>query len=99
MSAEGCRDHVTTAESPGQAVVQLDHGEEVGPMHGMYATLDALLEVQRTTKRAESTAILCLFRGITLPPETCAVFFFFWRGLISLCSYSFWCQSNYFLSS
>ena len=23
-------------------------------------------------------------------------FFFFWRGLITLCSYSFWRRSNYF---
>ena len=29
-------------------------------MHGMYGTLDAKLEVQRTTKRGELTAYLCL---------------------------------------
>ena len=35
----------------GWFVVQLDHDEETGPMHGMYGTLDAELEVQRTIKR------------------------------------------------
>ena len=33
-------------------MVQLDHDEEMEPMHGMYGTLDAELEVQRTIKRA-----------------------------------------------
>ena len=37
----------------GWSVVQLDHDEEMGPMHGVYGTLDAELEVQRTIKRAE----------------------------------------------
>ena len=36
-------------------------------MHGMYETLDAELEVQRTTKTAELTAFLCLFRRIFGP--------------------------------
>ena len=31
-------------------------------MHGMYGTLDAVLEVQRTIKRAELAAFLGLFR-------------------------------------
>ena len=31
-------------------------------MHGLYGTLDAEFEVQRTTKRAELTAFLCLLR-------------------------------------
>ena len=42
-------------------MVQLDHDEEMGP-HGMCGTLEAELEVQRTIKRAERTAFLCLFR-------------------------------------
>ena len=46
----------------GWLVVQLDHDEEMGPMHGMYGTLEADLEVQRTVERAELTAFLCLFR-------------------------------------
>ena len=34
----------------------------MGPVHGMYGTLDAELELQRTIKRAELTAFLCLLR-------------------------------------
>ena len=36
-------------------------------MHGMYRKLDAELEVQRTIKRAEVTALLCLLTGIIGP--------------------------------
>ena len=36
-------------------------------MHGMYATLDAELEVQRTTRRAELTAFVYLLRVIIGP--------------------------------
>ena len=43
-------------------VVQVDHDEEVGPMHGMHGTLDAELEVQRAIKRAELTDVLCLLK-------------------------------------
>ena len=32
-------------------MVQLDHDEELGPMHGSYGTLEAGLEVQRTIRR------------------------------------------------
>ena len=42
-------------------MVQLDHDEEMEPMHGMYGTLDAELEVQRTIKRVELTA--CVSSG------------------------------------
>ena len=41
-------------------MVQLDHDEEMAPMHGMYETLEAELEVQRTIKGAELTAYLPL---------------------------------------
>ena len=44
------------------SVVQLDHDEDVGPMHGMYGTLDPGLEVQRTIERAELTAFIRHFR-------------------------------------
>ena len=37
----------------GWSVVQLDHHEEMEPMHGMTGILDAELEVQRTIKRDE----------------------------------------------
>ena len=57
LPAEGFRNHVTIDGSLlgisgkwsacGWSVVQLDHDEEKGPMHGMYGTLDAELEVQR----------------------------------------------------
>ena len=40
----------------GRSVVPLDHHEEMGPMHGMYGTLEAELEVQRTIKRGQLTA-------------------------------------------
>ena len=48
-------------------IVQLDHDEEMEPMHGMYRTLEAELEVQLTIKRAELTAFLCLFRKAVGP--------------------------------
>ena len=31
----------------GWSVVQFDHDEEMGPMHGMYGTLETVREVQR----------------------------------------------------
>ena len=36
--------------------MQLDHNEELGPVHGMFGTLDAEIEVQRTIKRPELPA-------------------------------------------
>ena len=32
--------------------------------HGMYGSIDAELEVQRTIKRAELTALLCLLKKV-----------------------------------
>ena len=32
----------------GWSVVQLDYDGELGPLHGLYGTVDAVLEVQRT---------------------------------------------------
>ena len=40
--------------------MQLDHDQEMGPMQGMYGTLDGELEVQRAIKGAELTIFLCL---------------------------------------
>ena len=40
----------------------MKHDEEMRPMHGMYGTMDAELDVRCTVKRAELTAFLCLFR-------------------------------------
>ena len=49
------------------SVVQLDHDEDMEPMHGMYGTLEAQLEAQHTIKRAELTALLCLLRKAIFP--------------------------------
>ena len=68
----------------GCSVVQLDHDQEMGPMHGMYGTVDAELEVQRTNKRAEQTAFLCLFRKAIGPTmvhfENKGIISGLWRG-------------------
>ena len=96
VSAEGFRDHVTTGGSllgvPGRwracgwSVVQLDHDEERGPMHGRYGTLDAEFEVQRTMGRAEFTAFLCLFRKVIGPTmvrvDSRGIFDGLWRGQV-----------------
>ena len=50
-------------------MVQLDHDEEMDPMHGMYGTLEAELEVQRTIKIAELTA----FSGRQSVPRWCTL--------------------------
>ena len=54
--AEGFQGHVAT-----------DGDGELGPMHGVYGTMVAELEVQRTIKRAELTAFLCLLKKIFGP--------------------------------
>ena len=51
----------------GWAVVQLDYDEEMGPLHGMNGSMEAELEVQRTIKRAELTAFLCLLKKVIGP--------------------------------
>ena len=78
LSAEGFRDRVTTdgpllrvraggALAGGQWCSLSDHDEEMGPMHGMYATLGAELEVHCTIKSAELTAFLCFLRKAVCP--------------------------------
>ena len=37
------------------------------PLHGMYGSMEAECEVQRTIKRAELTVFLCLFRKVCGP--------------------------------
>ena len=49
--------------------MRLDHDEEMGPMHGMYGTLDAELDVQRTIKEAQLTTFLCLLRRVVGAPR------------------------------
>ena len=51
----------------GWAVVQLDYDEQMGPLHGMYGSMEAEYEVQRTIKRAEVTAFLRLLRKVCGP--------------------------------
>ena len=68
MPAEGFMGHVATDGSLlgtagqwgacGGSVVQLDFDEAMGPLHGMYGSMKAEFEVQRTIKRAELTAFL-----------------------------------------
>ena len=51
-------------------MVQLDSDEEMGLLRGMHGSMEAELEVQRTIKRAELTAFLCLLKneeGAVLP--------------------------------
>ena len=77
MPSEGFKGHVATdgslLGSAGKwracrwAVVQLDYDEEMGPLHGMYGSMEAALEVQRTNNRADLTAFLCLLKKVTGP--------------------------------
>ena len=74
MPAEGFKGHVAidgsllgTAGKWGAccwSVVQMDYDEEVEPLHGMYGSMEAVLEVQRTIKRTELTAFLCLLKKV-----------------------------------
>ena len=53
----------------GWSAVHLDYDEDLGPLHGMYGSTEADLEVQRTIKRAELTAFLCLLKRVIGPIE------------------------------
>ena len=75
--AEGFKGHVATDGSLlgtagmwgacGWSVVQLHYVEELEPLRGMYGSREAEHEVQRTMKRAELTAFLCLLRKVRGP--------------------------------
>ena len=77
MPAEGFKGRVATDgtllgsagnwRACGWAVVQSDLDEEIGPLHGMYDSMEAEYEIQRTIKRAELTAFLCLLRKVCGP--------------------------------
>ena len=54
-------------EACGWAVVQLDCDEEIGPLYGMYGSMEAELEIQRTTKRAKLTAFVCFLKRVIGP--------------------------------
>ena len=68
MPVEGFKGHVATDGSlPGKtgkwracgwALVQLDFDEEMGPLYGMYGSMETELEVQRTIEKEELTAFL-----------------------------------------
>ena len=53
MPAEGFKGHVATDrwELVAGSVVQLDYDEELGPLHGMYGSMEAGFDVQRTVER------------------------------------------------
>ena len=77
MPAEGFKGHVATDGSLlgkagkwrdcGWAVVQLDYGEEMVPLLGMYGSVVAEFEVQRTIKRAELTDFFCFLKRVIGP--------------------------------
>ena len=73
-------------------MVQLDHDEEMVPMHGMYGTLDAELDLQLTIKRAELTAFLCLTRKASGPTmvhvDNKGFIDGLWRGAMRLALFS-----------
>ena len=50
-------------------MVQLDYDEELEPLHGMFGSMEAESEVQRTIRRAELTAFLCLLERVKGPDK------------------------------
>ena len=48
-------------------VVQLDYDEEMGLLCAMYGSMEAELEIQRTIKRAELAAFVCLLKRVIGP--------------------------------
>ena len=79
MSAEGFKGHVATDGSLlgtagkwrtcGWSVVQTYYDEELGPLRGMFGSMEAEFEVLRTIKRAELTTFLCLFKKVFGPTK------------------------------
>ena len=47
----------------------MDYDEEMVPLHGIYGSMEAEYEVQRTIKRAELTAFLCLLWKVCGPTK------------------------------
>ena len=74
MPVEGFKGHVATDGSllgaDGKcgacswSVVQLDYDEEMGPLQGMYGSMEKEFEVQRTIKRSELTAFFSLLKKV-----------------------------------
>ena len=69
MTVEGFKGHLATDGSLlGKAgMVQLDYDEEMVLLLGMYGSVEAEMEVQRTIKRAELTAFLCFRKRVIGP--------------------------------
>ena len=75
LPVEGFKGHVATDGSlQGElasvcvwAAAQLDYDEEMDPLHGMYGSVEAEIEVQSTIKRAELAAFLCLLKRVIGP--------------------------------
>ena len=47
--------------------MQLDYDEDMVPLYGMYGSMDAEFEIQRTIKRAELTAYVCFLKRLIGP--------------------------------
>ena len=65
-------------------MVQLDYDEELGRLHGIFGSIEAEFKVQRTIKRAELTAFLCLLKRVIEPikvhVDKKGIFDGLWRG-------------------
>ena len=57
----------------GWSVTQLDHEGDMGPMRGLYVTMEVKNEVQRTRKRGELAPFLYLVESICVPEEKSGV--------------------------
>ena len=79
LQAQGFQGHVATDGSllgvagkwsaSGWSVVQSDYDGDLGPVYGVYGSMEAEFEVQRTIERAELTAFLRLLKKITGPTK------------------------------
>ena len=81
MPAEGFKGQVATDDGSllgtagewracGWSVVQLEYDEEMGRnLHGMYGSMEAEFEIQRTIKRAELMAFFCLLKKVIGPGQ------------------------------
>ena len=47
--------------------MQLDIDGELGPLYGLYGSMEAELEIQRTIKRAALTAFVCFLKRVIGP--------------------------------
>ena len=63
-----CWEELPSGAACGWSAVQLDDDEKMDPLHGMYGPVEAEFGVQRTIKRAELTAFLCLLKKKVIGP-------------------------------